>query len=54
MKNRNSNEFSISNIDEINDSSCKGFKVGEGDWPFHGFLVKYDKNIYAYKNFCNN
>ena len=52
MKNRNSNEFSISNIDEINDSGCKGFKVGEGDWPFHGFLVKYDENIYAYKNYC--
>ena len=45
MKNRNSNEFSISNIDEINDSGCKEFKVGEGDWPFHGFLVKYGKNI---------
>ena len=28
------------------------FAIGNGDWPFRGFVVRQGDNIYAYQNVC--
>ena len=28
------------------------FSIGDGDWPFKGFVVRVGDRIHAYQNFC--
>lgn len=28
------------------------FRIGEGDWPFRGFVVRWRNALYAYRNRC--
>jgi len=37
---------------EIDDPGCREFTVGDGDWPFRGFVVRRGDAIYAYQNYC--
>ena len=39
-------------MDEIDDPGSKEFRIGEGDWPFKGFVVRQGDELYAYQNFC--
>ena len=34
------------------DPGTREFHVGDGDWPFRGFLLRLDGHLYAYANVC--
>ena len=42
----------VGRFDEIADRSCMEFSIGEGDWPFKGFVVRVGDRIFAYQNHC--
>ena len=45
-------EIAVGRLDEIDDPGCREFEIGEGDWPFRGFVVRQGDGVYAYQNFC--
>jgi len=45
-------EIPVGRLDEIDDPGCREFAIGDGDWPFRGFVVRKGQNVYAYQNFC--
>jgi naringenin degradation protein FdeD len=45
-------ELRIGRLEELDDPGCREFKVGEGNWPFHGFVVRQGKEVFAYENYC--
>ncbi len=45
-------EVVVGRLDEIDDPGCREFSIGEGDWPYKGFVVRQGDNVYAYQNFC--
>ncbi|MBT8444071.1 MAG: Rieske (2Fe-2S) protein [Gammaproteobacteria bacterium] len=45
-------EHAVCRLDELDDTGAKGFLVGEGDWPFRGFVVRQDDTVVAYANVC--
>lgn len=48
----NSVELAVGRLDEITDPGCREFAIGEGDWPFCGFVVRSGDKVYAYQNVC--
>lgn len=42
----------ICRLDELDDPGSREFSVGDGDWPFAGFLVRRGGYVFAYRNFC--
>lgn len=45
-------EVFVGRLEEIEDPGCREFHIGEGDWPFRGFVVRQGDKVYAYQNFC--
>jgi nitrite reductase/ring-hydroxylating ferredoxin subunit len=45
-------EVQVGPIDELEDPGCREFSIGEGDWPFRGFIVRRGEDVFAYQNFC--
>ena len=45
-------ELAVGRLDELADPGCREFELGDGDWPFRGFVVRKGDNVYAYQNFC--
>jgi nitrite reductase/ring-hydroxylating ferredoxin subunit len=45
-------EVVVCRLDELDDPGSKEFRIGEGDWPFKGFVVRQGDEVYAYQNFC--
>ncbi len=45
-------EIAVAALDEIEDPGCREFSIGEGDWPFRGFVVRRGDEVFAYQNFC--
>ena len=45
-------EVEVGRLDDIDDPGCREFKIGEGDWPFRGFVVRQGDAVFAYQNFC--
>jgi nitrite reductase/ring-hydroxylating ferredoxin subunit len=45
-------EIAIGNMNELDDPGCREFEIGEGDWPFRGFVVRQGEKVFAYQNFC--
>jgi nitrite reductase/ring-hydroxylating ferredoxin subunit len=45
-------EQCLGRFDEIDDPGCREFRIGDGDWPFRGFVVRRGDDVYAYQNFC--
>ncbi len=43
---------SVGPLEDIDDPGCQEFRIGDGDWPFKGFVVRRGDNVYAYQNFC--
>jgi len=39
-------------LKDIDDPGCREFAVGDGDWPFQGFVVRQGDAVYAYQNHC--
>lgn len=45
-------EIAVCALDELGDPDSREFEIGEGDWPFRGFVVRRGDEVYAYQNFC--
>jgi nitrite reductase/ring-hydroxylating ferredoxin subunit len=45
-------ELVVGRLDELDDPGCREFRIGNGDWPFRGFIVRQGDNVYAYQNYC--
>jgi nitrite reductase/ring-hydroxylating ferredoxin subunit len=45
-------EVCVGRLDELEDPGCREFRIGEGDWPFKGFVVRQGGKVYAYQNHC--
>ena len=39
-------------VADLADPDARGFTVGEGDWPFPGFVVRRGDTLRAYANIC--
>ncbi len=42
----------VCSLEEIEDPGAKGFVIERGDWPLHGFVVRKDRDVFAYLNVC--
>ena len=45
-------EVLVGLLDELDDPGCREFEIGDGDWPFRGFIVRRGEAVFAYQNFC--
>ncbi len=45
-------EVIVGPLADIDDPGCKEFTIGDGDWPFKGFVVRRGDAVFAYQNFC--
>lgn len=45
-------EIRVGLFDELDDPGCREFSIGDGDWPFRGFVIRQGGDIFAYQNFC--
>jgi nitrite reductase/ring-hydroxylating ferredoxin subunit len=45
-------EVALGYLSDIADPGCREFSIGDGDWPFRGFVVRRGNDVYAYQNFC--
>ncbi len=45
-------ELKVGALADIADPGCREFSVGDGDWPFRGFVVRKGDDVYAYQNYC--
>lgn len=45
-------EVEVGRFADLDDPGCREFTIGEGDWPFRGFVVRQGGRVYAYQNFC--
>jgi nitrite reductase/ring-hydroxylating ferredoxin subunit len=45
-------EVEVGRLDDIEDPGCREFTIGDGDWPFRGFVVRQGNEVHAYQNFC--
>jgi len=45
-------EVVVCRFDELSDPGCREFRIGEGDWPFKGFVVRRGEDVFAYRNYC--
>jgi nitrite reductase/ring-hydroxylating ferredoxin subunit len=48
----NEQEIAVGRFDELENPGCREFQIGEGDWPFRGFVVRKGGDVFAYQNFC--
>ena len=42
----------ICRLAELPDDGCREFKIGEGDWPLRGFVIRTRDDVHAYVNHC--
>jgi len=40
-------EVSVGLLEELDDPGCREFTIGDGDWPFMGFVVRQGGDVYA-------
>jgi len=45
-------EHAVCRLEDLAETGARGFLVGEGDWPFRGFVVRPDDTVFAYANVC--
>ena len=45
-------EVVVCRFDDLEDPGCREFRIGDGDWPFKGFVVRQGDSVYAYQNYC--
>lgn len=45
-------EVAVGPLSNIDDPGCREFSVGDGDWPFRGFVVRQGDAVFAYQNHC--
>lgn len=42
----------VGRFDELDDPGCREFRIGDGAWPFRGFVVRKADAVHAYQNYC--
>ena len=47
-------EVSVGRFDELGDPGSREFRIGDGDWPFKGFIVRQGDDVFAYQNSCRH
>ncbi len=47
-----SEEVAVVRFEELEDRGSREFRIGEGDWPFKGFIVRQGQDVFAYQNHC--
>ena len=45
-------EILVGKLDELENPGCREFTIGDGDWPFRGFVVRRGDAVFAYQNHC--
>lgn len=45
-------EWLVANLTELKDPGAREFRTGDGDWPFRGFVVRWQGEVFAYANSC--
>ena len=45
-------EIAVGGLHELADPGWCEFEIGDGDWPFRGFVVRKGVEVFAYQNFC--
>ena len=45
-------EWHVADLYEIQEPGALEFRVGNGDWPFRGVVVRWCGAVYAYENAC--
>ena len=45
-------EVLVSAVDDIPDPGSREFAIGEGEWPFRGFVIRVGADVFAYQNRC--
>lgn len=45
-------EIAVGALVELDDPGCREFTIGDGDWPFKGFVVRQADAVFAYQNYC--
>ncbi len=45
-------EVRVCGLDELDDPGSREFRIGDGDWPFKGFVVREANTVVAYQNVC--
>jgi nitrite reductase/ring-hydroxylating ferredoxin subunit len=39
-------------LDDLQHDACREFRLGRGDWPLRGFVLRVDTEVRAYVNRC--
>jgi len=47
-------EVRVGLLAELDDPACREFTIGDGDWPFTGFVVRQGDEVHAYQNYCRH
>lgn len=47
-------EITVGRLEELPDPGCREFSIGEGEWPFRGFVVRLGADLFAYRNYCKH
>jgi len=45
-------EWSLWPLNTLTDGTAREFRAGDGNWPFRGFVVRWQGEVYAYANTC--
>ena len=45
-------EWAVAALTDIDEPGAHEFTTGEGDWPFRGFVVRWQGEVHAYANTC--
>jgi nitrite reductase/ring-hydroxylating ferredoxin subunit len=45
-------EVAVGALSDLHDPGCREFQIGDGDWPFRGFVVRQGDKVFAYQNHC--
>ena len=47
-------EVEVGAVADMEDPGCREFAIGDGDWPFRGFVVRRGDEVFAYQNLQNS
>ena len=42
----------VGRLSELDDPGSIEFRIGNGEWPFRGFVVQSEGKLFAYQNVC--
>lgn len=45
-------EIEVCRFDELDDPGSREFRIGTGDWPLKGFVIRRGDAVFAYQNVC--